>query len=835
MAAILICTTRTSKSPHHHTWRRIFIGFMGALLSWLCLGTARTASATSVYASRLTLTWSDPNNNEIGIKIERANSPGGPWVQIAQLLPNATSYRDTGLAPNTAYYYRARAYNAAGNSAYSNVASNRTSVLSSASIVGWGLNDNNQATPPSGLSGVLAVESGTSHSLALKGDGTVVAWGLNTSGQATVPAGLTGVADIAGGGSHSLALKGDGTVVAWGLNASGQTTVPPGLSGVVDITAGTSHSLAIRSNGQVVTWGSNTARQTSLPMGMTGAVAISGGGSHSTALVVDCYYTLMSQSANVAVEGSSGSFEVTAPSGCAWSSSSSSGWLHPTSSGTGNGIINYTVDANLGAARSGTITVQGQSFTVNQVGICSYAINTSATPIAGGTVTGGGPVACDASVTLTASANPGYVFVNWTESGTVVSSSPSYTFAATASRTLVANFSLSTPLTYTISTSAAPAAGGSTSGGGSKSAGASVTVTASANAGYSFVNWTESGSVVSTAASYTFTANANRALVANFSPGTYTISPSPSPMAGGTTSGGGNLTAGSTVTVTAHANTGFNFVSWTEGGITVSTFSSYTFTASANRSLVANFSAVVAGGMPTVTNALIRTDSTAVVVAGETNVFDVVDPISVAGVLSGGAAPVYYTWNFGDGSGRTRSPVSSATHSYPATCGAYPASVTVDNGVTTATTELTVSVACQLTVTKLQAELNFAKANADRVSFAGIVDLAPDYDCAGKVLTVNLGGAQVSFALNRNGHGVNAQHHCRLRFHPLTGQWTIKGRLRHGSWRDEWGANGLVDVNTIQPGAEVKMTTVILLGQESFAGEKTLTYKSRQGASGVAK
>jgi Divergent InlB B-repeat domain len=44
----------------------------------------------------------------------------------------------------------------------------------------------------------------------------------------------------------------------------------------------------------------------------------------------------------------------------------------------------------------------------------------------------------------------------------------------------------------------------------------SQTVTATAKSGYSFVNWTASGSVVSTSASYTLTLNSNVTLVANF-------------------------------------------------------------------------------------------------------------------------------------------------------------------------------------------------------------------------------------------------------------------------------------------------------------------------------
>ncbi len=69
-------------------------------------------------------------------------------------------------------------------------------------------------------------------------------------------------------------------------------------------------------------------------------------------------------------------------------------------------------------------------------------------------------------------------------------------------------------LQVTVSTS--PSAGGIASGSGTFASGSSETVTATANSGYSFVNWTENGSIVSSSASYNFTLNANQALVANF-------------------------------------------------------------------------------------------------------------------------------------------------------------------------------------------------------------------------------------------------------------------------------------------------------------------------------
>ncbi len=111
-------------------------------------------------------------------------------------------------------------------------------------------------------------------------------------------------------------------------------------------------------------------------------------------------------------------------------------------------------------------------------------------------------------------------------------------------------------------------------------------------AGWSFVNWTEGPTVVSSSASYSFTVNANRTLVANFSQNTFTIATSSNPSNGGTTSGGGTKNSGEPATVVATPAAGWNFVNWTEGASVVSSSASYSFTVTSNRTLVANFSQV---------------------------------------------------------------------------------------------------------------------------------------------------------------------------------------------------------------------------------------------------
>jgi Divergent InlB B-repeat domain len=72
-------------------------------------------------AAQFTLSWADNSNNEDGFKIERGPATTGPFTQIGTVLPSITSYTDSGLADATTFCYRVRAFNAAGDSGYTNV------------------------------------------------------------------------------------------------------------------------------------------------------------------------------------------------------------------------------------------------------------------------------------------------------------------------------------------------------------------------------------------------------------------------------------------------------------------------------------------------------------------------------------------------------------------------------------------------------------------------------------------------------------------------------------------------------------------------------------------
>lgn len=81
---------------------------------------------------------------------------------------------------------------------------------------------------------------------------------------------------------------------------------------------------------------------------------------------VSCAFTLNPTSATVTADAVSGSFTVNASAGCGWTAISNDDWITTSSSGNGNGTVNFTVAANPGAQRTGTITVGGQTFTVSQ-------------------------------------------------------------------------------------------------------------------------------------------------------------------------------------------------------------------------------------------------------------------------------------------------------------------------------------------------------------------------------------------------------------------------------------------------------------------------------------
>jgi hypothetical protein len=137
-----------------------------------------------------------------------------------------------------------------------------------------------------------------------------------------------------------------------------------------------------------------------------------------------CTYTIQPASASIAAAGGTANVTIQAGAACSWSAASNASWLSVsgTAVGAGNGSVTISAAANPGGARTGTMTIAGQTFTVTQAGqpgACSPSINPTSQSIgaAGGA---GAPVSVTASPSCnwTAASNAPWLTVTSGASGT---------------------------------------------------------------------------------------------------------------------------------------------------------------------------------------------------------------------------------------------------------------------------------------------------------------------------------------------------------------------------------------------------------------------------------
>ena len=146
-----------------------------------------------------------------------------------------------------------------------------------------------------------------------------------------------------------------------------------------------------------------------------------------------CSYSLSPGSVNIGDGGGTGPFNVSTSTGCSWSASTSYSWIHITGgqSGSGNGSVYYSVDQNSGAARTGSITVEGMSFVIHQAEhqTCSYSISPTSQSFGANGGNGQVSVTTSGGCTWTASSPVGWVNI---QSGSSGNGSGTVTYAVQA-------------------------------------------------------------------------------------------------------------------------------------------------------------------------------------------------------------------------------------------------------------------------------------------------------------------------------------------------------------------------------------------------------------------
>jgi autotransporter-associated beta strand protein len=368
------------------TWSTAALNTSGTLS--VVIGTAQTPPAaptnlvaTAVSTAQINLTWTDNSTNETSFLIERSPD-NSAFTQIASVGAGVTSYPDASLAAGTLYFYRVRASNSGGNSAYSEVASATTfptsQMIKSDTTTMNTATDWSGATPSAGAVGVFNNIISAVNAAALTLGGDVNVGGLIFSNN------LNGAVTVAAG--NALTLGGDGINMA---TANQNVTFNNALSVAAPQiwNVGTSRSLTVNGTFTSV---SNTVIKT-------------GGGN------LNLGTTTSDAGANIQVD-----------SGVA-QANASSGILISLNGGTFNvnafvsnpiNVLSNSVEQNVGGNRTwnGNLTGSGP-LTVNASSTHTWSGNNSAYT---GTITLQGGGALRLSAVNSVSASTAYIFNNGT-------------------------------------------------------------------------------------------------------------------------------------------------------------------------------------------------------------------------------------------------------------------------------------------------------------------------------------------------------------------------------------------------------------------------------------
>lgn len=201
------------------------------------------------------------------------------------------------------------------------------------------------------------------------------------------------------------------------------------------------------------------------------------------------------------------------------------------------------------------IVSQDSTFTA-YFGLIDYHIETSATPENAGTVSGGGTYHYGDTLTLEATANPGFKFESWNDG----SHANPREVVVTQDSTFTASFGIRQ---YTITVLSDNVYWGSVTGSGTYHYNDTVVMTATAYLGFEFVGWTDDV----TDNPRTIIVTEDHIYTAHFRIQQCLIKAGVTPEGAGSVNGAGTYDYGSIIKLTAHSNPGFIFEQWTDGAI----------------------------------------------------------------------------------------------------------------------------------------------------------------------------------------------------------------------------------------------------------------------------
>lgn len=89
-------------------------------------GSPLALAATAISSNQISLTWTQALDDAAGFRVERKLGSGGTYQEITSVGAKANAFLDFGLAANSTYFYRVKAYNLAGATYSSGVSATTT-------------------------------------------------------------------------------------------------------------------------------------------------------------------------------------------------------------------------------------------------------------------------------------------------------------------------------------------------------------------------------------------------------------------------------------------------------------------------------------------------------------------------------------------------------------------------------------------------------------------------------------------------------------------------------------------------------------------------------------
>jgi hypothetical protein len=239
-----------------------------------------------------------------------------------------------------------------------------------------------------------------------------------------------------------------GATCSYNLSATSQNFTSSAGTGTVNVTSGTGCNWTATSNDPFITitsGGSVTGNGTvnysvtanSSTSARVGTLTIAGQTYtvNQAAATVTCAYALSASSKSFSNSAGTGSVNVTTTAGCSWTAVSNDPFITITSgsSVTGNGTVNYSVAANPStSARSGTLTIAGQTYSVTQAAgtvTCAYTLSASSQNFSNAAGTGNVNVTTTAGCSWTAVSNDPFITIT---SGSSVTGNGTVNYSVTA-------------------------------------------------------------------------------------------------------------------------------------------------------------------------------------------------------------------------------------------------------------------------------------------------------------------------------------------------------------------------------------------------------------------